>query len=274
MDLKVNYSSGRKNKLLTKFKIPLLALAALLIIGIGPIIADQVTNNDSQNETVDTATVESSVSPSPVEESSATPSPTESPEPTVEAGDNLQQSDTESGTVKASPTPTKIPPHAVSNQEMLIQIPRVQRLDPRATQTKLPQVNFYAQGSPYLMLCMNSSRGIIDLEAKGIDDSFKGKEVFVYGDLTTSVQIAGTSSQVLNIFNSFGGLKLNGPNGRSVIGTNLYMRFVAISEPTDNFELCGESSSAAQWNLEIQPLGLQVNTKKNPVNMGNKTKNP
>ena len=273
MDLKVNYSSGG-SKLLSKYKIPFLTLVVLLIIGIGPIIADQVSNNDPQNQVTDTATVESSVSPSPIDETSPSPTPTESTEATTEAASNEQASETDSGTVKASPTPTKIPPHAVTNQDMLIQIPRVQRLDPRASQAKLPQVNFYAQDSPYLMLCMNSSRGIIDLQVKGIDDTFSSKDIFIYGDLSTSVQVAGTSSQVLNIFNSYGGLKLKGPEGRSVIGTNLYMRFVAISEPTDNFALCGQTSNAAQWNLEIQPLGLQVNTKKNPVTLGDKTKKP
>lgn len=274
MNIKLNYSGGKKKLNFTKGRIPYVVIPLIILAGIGPLIADQVSNNDPQNQITDTATVESSVSPSPLEENSPSPTPTESVDPSAATDSNTQASETESGTVKASPTPTKIPPHAVANQDMLIQIPRVQRLDPRATQVKLPQVNFYAQGSPYLMLCMNSSRGIIDLQVKGIDDTFTTKDIFIYGDLSTSVQIAGTSSQVLNIFNSYGGLKLRGPEGRSVIGTNLYMRFVAISEPTDNFALCGQTSNAAQWNLEIQPLGLQVNTKKNPVTLGDKTKKP
>lgn len=268
MNLKVNYSGGANRKIFAKHKNRIFLITPILLLGIGPLIADQITGSDNQTGS-ETTTVQSSVSPSPI----ASASDSASPESTSEAtGTTSQSSESESGTVAAAPSPTKIPPHAVSNQNMLIQIPRVIRVDPRATLANLPVVNFYAYGSPYLMLCMNNSRGSIDVETKGIDDSFSSKDVFIQNDLSGSVQISGTSSQVLNIFNNFGGLRLKGSSGKGVVGANLYLRFVAISEPTDNFALCSESASSSQWYLEVQPLGLQVSTKKNPLNLGDKKK--
>ena len=272
MKLQVNYSGGKRREFLGRYKFQFLILLPVLIFGIGPIVADQITSGGTQSTTTETATVQSAIETSPTPESSESPSPEVSDSESSET--EVNDSTTESGTVSIAPSPTKIPPHAVANQNMVLQIPRVQRLDPRAKQFNFPQVSFYSEGSPFLMLCMNSSWGIIDLEAKGINDSFSGEDVFIQGDLSDSVQVSGTSSQVLNIFNSFGGLRLKGPDGKAVVGTNLYLRFVAISEPTDNFALCGESQATGQWLIQLQPLGLQVNTKKNPLNLGDKTKKP
>lgn len=272
MNLKLNYSGSSNRKVLSRYKKQLLVLAPLLLIGIGPLIADQVTNPDPQSSTSDTSTVQSSVSPSPI--ASPTDSPSQSPSVSASSTSTTtsQTTQSESGTASVAPSPTKIPPHAVANQNMMLQIPRVLRVDPRATQINLPSVNFFPYGSPYLMLCMNSSPGIIDVETKGIDDTFSGKDIFIKNDYSNAVQISGTSSQVLNIFNSYGGLRLKGAGGKGVAGTNLFMRFVAISEPTDNFALCGQSASTSQWLLEVQPLGLQVDTKKNPLTLGDKKK--
>ena len=271
MRFDINYSSGKKRQFFFKYRFQLLVLAPLLIVGIGPLIADQVTGGDQTVSTSETSTVQSSLEMSPSPEPSASPSDESIAQ---EAGSPVSDTNTDSTSASIAPTPTKAPPHAVANQNMILQIPRVQRLDPRAKQFNLPQVSFYSEGSPYMMLCMNSSWGIIDLEAKGISDSFSGKDVFIQGDLTDSVQVSGTSSQVLNIFNSYGGLRLKGPDGKAVVGANLYLRFVAISEPTDNFALCGKSQATGQWLTQLQPLGLQVNTKKNPVKLGDKSKKP
>ena len=286
MKLNLNYSGKPRRRRSKGYKTTILILGVMFVVGVGPLIADQISNVVSQNSTYETQTVESSISPAPVEssassspnaESSSTPTPIESSETNLQVesdSPNSAESQDDSITATATATPTKIPPHAVMNQDMVIKIPRVQRVDPRASRFNLPEVNFFATGSPYLMLCMNSSRANIDIQVKGIDDSFEGKNLYITGDQSTAVQISGVSSQVLNIFNSFGGLRLIGVDGKGVSGTNLFIRFVAISEPTQNFSLCGESASGSQWLIEIQPLGLQINTKKNPVTLGDKTKKP
>ena len=265
MDVKYKYTGGKQSQFGKFFRnqnVRLVAILAIFAIGIGPLIADQLDGSNNAPATTDTATVTSE--PSPTD----TPSPSPSESIAVDVATN--ESGTATGSVAPAPAPTKPPPHAVANQDMLLQIPRVVRVDPRAKLVNLPSVNFASYGSPYLMLCMNSSRGLIDVQAKGIDDSFNGKDLFLENDRSLGIQIAGTSSQVMNIFNSLGGLRLSTLDGKGIVGTNLYMRFVAISEPTDNFALCGESKSSGHWSLEIQPLGLQVNTKKNPLTLGNK----
>ena len=269
--IKLNYASGKKKwQFLGKAQKPFFILLTLIIFGIGPIIADQISTESSSSSNTETTTVLSEVSPTPIPETSESPTPESTEQPNSNSENTETASVNESGTSSVAPSPTKIPPHAVSNQNIKIQIPRVQRVDPRAKFHNLPQVNFYSEGSPFLMLCINSSYGNLDVETKGIDDSFSGKDIFINGDLSTSLQISGTSNQVLNVFNSFGGLRVKGPDGRSVVGTYLWLRFVAISEPTDNFALCAESATASQWGLEIQPLGLTVTTKKNPLNLGDK----
>ena len=278
MNIKINYSSGRSKKFLNNYKIQILILIPALIFGIGPIVADQVTGGGEQSNLSETSTAQSSVSPSPSLESSPSPSPetfTAVATPTSDeetASDS--ESNSESSTANAAPAPTKIPPHAVVNQKMVIVVPSVKRVDPRARQINLPDINFYAEGSDYLMLCMNSSRGLIDVEVKGIDSSFSGEEMFIKGDRSSSVKISGISGQVLNIVNSFGGLRVISPGNTAIGRTNLFLRLVAVSEPTDNFAICGVSAESSQRLIEIQPLELQVNTKKNPLNLGDKTKRP
>ena len=267
MQVKYKYSGGKKSqmrKLVRNSNVRLIAILTIFAMGVGPLIADQLDGSGGASPTSDTSTATSDIN------ASASPNP--SPSESISADASTTESTTASGDAvpAPAPSPTKIPPHAVSNQEMLLQIPRVVRVDPRAKQVNLPNVNFAAYGSPYLMLCMNSSRGLIDVQAKGIDDSFSGEDVFLENDRSLGVQIAGTSSQVVNIFNSFGGLRVTSLDGKGIVGTYLYMRFVAISEPTDNFALCAEAKPSGYWGFEIQPLGLQVNTKKNPLTLGNK----
>lgn len=267
MEVKFKYSVGKKNHLRNLFRngnLRALVIFAIFAIGVGPLIADQLDSSGNSSTLSDTSTVTSSV------ESSVTPSPTATEESAAPISDNESTTAGSTSVPAPAPSPTKIPPHAVSNQEMLLQLPRVSRVDPRAKLVNLPAVNFAAYGSPYLMLCMNSSRGLIDVQAKGIDDSFNGEDVFLENDRSAGVRISGTSSQVVNIFNSFGGLRLSSLDGKGIVGTYLFLRFVAISEPTDNFALCTESKTSGQWGIEIQPLGLQINTKKNPLSLGNK----
>ena len=272
MKLQLNYSRGKKQEFLGKYRFHFLILLPVFIYGVGPIMADQITGVDIQATTTETATAQSTIDTTPTPESIESPSPEASDAESSETG--ASDSTTESATALVAPSPIKIPPHAVENQNMILQIPRIQRLDPRAKLFNLPQVNFYTEGSSYMMLCMNSTWGVIDLGAKAIKDSTLSENVFIQGDLSNSAKIAGASSQVLDIFNSYGGLRLMGPDGKPVVGTNLLLRFVAISEPTDNFALCGESEESGQWLIQLQPLGLQVDTKKNPLNLGDKTRKP
>ena len=142
MNLKVVYRGSNSRRVIRRYRTQLVVLISLLAIGIGPIIADQLTSSDPQAEANETQTVTASVSPSPMEEVSPAPSPsnTSQEDSVAQTESATQQSD--SVTVTASPSPSKLPPHAIENQDMLIQIPRVQRVDPRATQIRLPQVSF------------------------------------------------------------------------------------------------------------------------------------
>ena len=284
MQLNLNYTPSKNPKdaffrAIRKYNFLFGAAFFALLFGIGPLVADQLTGGNTVGHTSETSTVESSVSPSPIASDSISPSPQESaqaevnltPSPTptpISTNDNLA-TPTSTSTASTSPTPTKIPPFAVGNQQMQIQIPRVLRIDPRAKQVMLPAVNFNAIGSPYLMLCIDSSRGFMDVESKGIDDSVSNKSVFIAGDRSPNVQIAGMSSQVLNIFNSLGGLKIYSGDGKGIADTLLYMRFVAVSEPTNNFALCEKFQT--HWQLSLQPLGIQLDTRKNSLNLGNKS---
>lgn len=274
MKLDIKYSSKGSRGAYKRYQIQILLLATIFLFGIGPIIADQVANSDSQPSNLETSTVQSSIEPTP----SSLPNESASPSPEISNSNNVpstaEQSTSDSATSSIAPSPSKKPPHAIENQNMVIQIPRVQRLDPRAKQFNLPQVNFYSTASPYLMLCMNSSWGVIDVQLKGVSDWLASKDVFLEGDLSNNVRISGTSYQVMMIFNGHGGLRMRGPDGKSVVGASLYLRFVAISDPTDNFTLCGQSQASGQWLVQLQPLGLQVDTKKNPLNLGDKGRKP
>ena len=281
MPINLSFKVSRKtwfSKFRESKKVKSLVVLLILSAGISPLVADQLNGTSSGDQTIDTATVTSSVAPSPTLSASPTAeaSPAESAKPSqsdlssANVSPYPSQTFTASASASAAPSPTKTPPFALSNQNMMIQMPRVVRVDPRAKQAVLPAVNFSATGGTYLMLCINSNGGVIDIGQKGVEDFLSGPGIFITGDRSQSAQMSGTSIQILNIFNSFGGLIVNGPSGKGVVGQNLAFRFVAISEPTNNFALCSKSSGNSQWSLEIQPLGIQLDTKKNTLSLGTK----
>ena len=265
--ISVSYFGNSPKKNGSSFKIFILSVVGFVIFGLGPLIADQLTGNSTSTNTSETSTVESAIN----QNASPTPDPTILLDPELQNSAAVDsQSQESNSSYSPSPSPTKIPPHAVANQEMILKLPKVVRVDPRAKMATLPQVSFDSLGSPYLMLCMNSSRQIIDLDIKGNDDSNIGKDFFLIGDRSSGIQISGLADQVLTVFNGSGGLRILSNNGQGVVGTYLYLKFVAISEPTDNFDICATTENAQQWSLEVQPLGLQIVTKKNSVSLGDK----
>ena len=122
------------------------------------------------------------------------------------------------------------------------------------------------------MLCINSTIGLIDIATKGFDNSFESEEAFLNGDLNSTVQISAHYSYVLDIVNSNEGLQIRSMNGRPIQGARLNLRFVAVSEPTNDFTLCAKSASQSNWTVSLIPLGIELNTKKNTLGLGDKTR--
>ena len=277
MKLKLSYVSGQNRQISKGIKSLLLVIVFFIaLLGIGPLIADQMSNNVNASTQSDTSTAtvtESDTPTSAVIDTSTISSNSDTSTPSI----NNESMDSESAVVdKEVPSitsaPSKNPAYAISDQNLVIQIPATQKIDPRATQVTFPALNFYSKKSSFLMVCLVSSRGYLDVSTKGSKDSFSGSYSTLTGDMSSRISISGEDKDVVNLINSQGGLRLKDVSGRPLAGATLEFRMVALSETTDDFSLCNQANSEARWTLSIQALGIDMDTKKNSLNLGEKRK--
>lgn len=279
MKLKLSYINGRNNKLPKNFNgLIVLFLFAIAVIGIGPLIADQVSNNGNLTNQTDTSTATLTQPDTATLEildtataslSSDTSTSSNSSSSDTTSSSNIQNNQ---ASPAISPTPVKTPAHAIADQSMIIQIPSIQRIDPRSSQFTLPSINFYSRKSSFLMVCMVSSRGNIDISTKGRNDSFSGMNKTLKGDMAARLYLSGEQGEIVDLINSQGGMKLKDPSGKPLTGAVLSFNFVALSEFTDNFNLCDQADEKARWSLTVQALGIDMDTKKSSVSLGDKRK--
>ncbi len=244
-------NGDRKRRVISR--ISALTLAAYLLTLIAPTMADESTP-PIDGPVVALAPIDS-LSPTP--EPAIVASPSESALPLTP-----DASAAPTDTASASPSPTKV--HALTNQNMSIHLPLELQVDPRARSLFLPQLNVQNVGT--LLVCINGSSLGFDVNEKGVNDTSNFDKDSLAGDLTSSLRIAGSNSFAISMLNNGGGLRAFTSSNR-VAGQSITFRFVAISEPSVNAELCSEGSVSNNRTVHISELGIDLDMKKGDVTL-------
>ena len=191
----------------------------------------------------------------PIPSSSAAPDQTPTPDP-VPTIDSLVDP-------SASPSPTPEPPHALADQSMFLRVANSIKADPRARSVFIPPVVAY--GPEYVLVCANSNANI-DVYQKGFANAI-AKDTLA-GDYSSSVLLSGKTYEVTNILNAFNGIQITSNSG-GIVGKHLFLRFVAISEPSLDSKLCNDGSASNNRIVSVNSIGIGMDLKNANVRLKN-----
>jgi len=200
--------------------------------------------------------------PTPTADVTPTPDPTPSASPTPDSTPSTSPTPSDSPSPTPSPTPTKLPPHAIANQNMFVRAASAVHADPRANSVFITPVEVYA---PSLILaCISSGGAMLDVSVKNSVNNIEPNTLV--GDYSNYIRISGSSDQVMNIINSFNGLRALSIS-RGIAYQHLLFRFVAISELTLDAKLCNDGNPSNNRIVSIVPFGVDLDMKKADVRL-------
>ena len=235
----------RRRTLITRFVV--MSFAALFIAQVVPTLAEE-------SKTVEEVSVEQS--PNPTELVAETPTPTASPSPEAQPTTTTKPS--------ATPIPTFTPPKALESQGMKIQMSSRVSVDPRAQVVRMPAISI--SGPEYLLLCIQSQTSVFDLLAKGVPNDVVATNLYLDGDLTSTVTLAGPTTLVNSVFNSEGGAKVSSLGG-FLSNKVVEISFVATDGLALNSSLCTAVVPGNKRVILLSPLSLGMDLKKGEVRL-------
>ncbi len=257
------HSEKRSVKFLARFLA--FTLFAAVISTIAPTLADELADDPSMMQPVASEETTSTVTIAPTETSTAspTPDPTFSPEPEISrpaitntSAEPLPEGESsESATANGPGVALEIQPRYI------LKIPATGGIDPRATTYFLPLI-YAANEDPeveFTMVCISAPAVRFDLGVKGVaNNSIEGEEL-ITGDQSGQLIISAKTNRVINLINSVGGLFLSSNSG-GLAGRSLTFRFVAVTKPVADPEICSAAQSGAITT--VRALGLDLSTVK------------
>jgi hypothetical protein len=257
------HSEKRSVKFLARFLA--FTLFAAVISTIAPTLADELADDPSMMQPVASEETTTTVTISPTETSTAspTPDPTFSPEPEISrpaitntSAEPLPEGESsESATANGPGVALEIQPRYI------LKIPATGGIDPRASTYFLPLI-YAANEDPkveFTMVCISAPAVRFDLGAKGVaNNSIEGEEL-ITGDQSGQLIISAKTNRTINLINSAGGLFLSSNNG-GLAGRSLTFRFVAVTKPVADPEICSAAQSGAITT--VRALGLDLSTVK------------
>jgi hypothetical protein len=257
------HSEKRSVKFLARFLA--FTLFAAVISTIAPTLADELADDPSMMQPVASEETTSTVTISAPETSTAspTPDPTFSPEPEISrpaisntSAEPLPEGESsESATANGPGVALEIQPRYI------LKIPATGGIDPRATTYFLPLI-YAANEDPeveFTMVCISAPAVRFDLGVKGVaNNSIEGEEL-ITGDQSGQLIISAKTNRVINLINSGGGLFLSSNSG-GLAGRSLTFRFVAVTKPVADPEICSAAQSGAITT--VRALGLDLSTVK------------
>ena len=257
------HSEKRSVKFLARFLA--FTLFAAVISTIAPTLADELADDPSMMQPVasDETTTTVTISPTETSTASPTPDPTFSPEPEISrpaitnsSAEPLPEGESsESATANGPGVALEIQPRYI------LKIPATGGIDPRASTYFLPLIYAANEDSKveFTMVCISAPAVRFDLGVKGVaNNSIEGEEL-ITGDQSGQLIISAKTNRVINLINSVGGLFLSSNSG-GLAGRSLTFRFVAVTKPVADPEICSAAQSGAITT--VRALGLDLSTVK------------
>jgi hypothetical protein len=241
-----NGDNSYKRKMAVRFIV--LSLSAFFVSQVIPTLAEE---QDLATElTAEVAPTESSPSPSP----SAGIETTTAPSGAASA----------SASSSPSSTPTVYPARPSQSQGMVIQLPNEVSVDPRAQIVRIPRIS--VSGPEYLLVCINTVNTVVDILTIGAPDNVNATNLFISGDLSSTVTISAPTTLVSTVFNASGGAKISAL-GRALAGQQVLVGFLAIDKQAEDASLCPKILSENRRTISIKAIGLGIGMKKGEVTL-------
>ena len=241
-------NNSYKRKLATRFII--LSLSALFISQVVPTLAEEQDRAVELTEQLAPTPDSSSESPIP-------PSETASAE--VESSEESSEP-----SPSPSPTPTSYPARPSQSQGMIIKVPTEISVDPRAQVVRIPQIN--VSGPEFLLVCINTVNTVVDVLTIGAPDNANATNLFIQGDLSSTVTIAAPTMLMNSVFNSSGGAKVSAL-GLSLAGQQVQIGFLATDKQAADSNLCTKILPENRRTILFKGLEVAIGMKKGEVTL-------
>jgi len=192
--------------------------------------------------------------------------PSESPSAAPETSTAPSSAPSASATPSASPSssPTVYPAKPSQSQGMVIQVPSEISVDPRAQIVRIPRIS--VSGPEYMLVCINTVNTVVDVLTIGASDNVNATNLFISGDLSSTVTISAPTSLVNTVFNASGGAKISAL-GRALAGQQVLVGFLAIDKQAEDAKLCPKILSENRRVITISALGVGIGMKKGEVTL-------
>lgn len=235
-----------KRKMAIRFIV--LSLSAFFLSQVIPTLAEEQDRAVELTEQVAPSGETSTASASPAPESAPAPGET----PTV----------TESPS--SSATPVVYPARPSQSQGMVIQVPSEISVDPRAQIVRIPRIT--VAGPEYLLVCINTVNVVVDVLTIGAPDNANATNLFIQGDLSSTLTIAAPAVLVNTVFNASGGAKVSAL-GQSIAGQQIQIGFLATDKQAEDSSLCPKILPENRRVISIKALGVGLGMKKGEVTL-------
>lgn len=248
-----------------------------------------VTNTQEQEQVVEATPTPQAPAPTPETTGEETPAATSEPTPEPTTSSNSSNSSNSPATEvaptpkasaeptsSASPEPKPVPVHALANQSIYLIAPKVVSVDPRATTTTLPAIT--TGSSETILLCAASDKAIfhvpyvpfIPVAINPKKPELGSKNSFlIEGQGSSQLRLSGPSYAVMSAFNGGNGMRITSAS-RAISGSQIYLRFVNMSEPTVDGAFCGRGNVSNNRSISVRALGIDLHMVKVDVNLEKK----
>jgi hypothetical protein len=235
-----------KRKMAIRFIV--LSLSAFFLSQVIPTLAEEQDRAVELTEQVAPRGETSTASASPAPESPTTPGET----PTATSSPS------------SSAIPMVFPARPSQSQGMVIQVPNEISVDPRAQIVRVPRIT--VAGPDYLLVCINTLNTVVDVLTIGAPDNANATNLFIQGDLSSTLTIAAPAVLVNTVFNASGGAKISAL-GRSIAGQQIQIGFLATDKQADDSSLCPKILPENRRVISIKALGVGLGMKKGEVTL-------
>lgn len=235
-----------KRKMAVRFIV--LSLSAFFLAQVIPTLAEE--QNRAVELTQEVAPTDATPSASPTAAGETPTAPSAAP--------------TSSASASPSSSPIVYPAKPSQSQGMVIQVPEEISVDPRAQIVRIPRIS--VSGPEYMLVCINTVNTVVDVLTIGAPDNANATNLFISGDLSSTVTLAAPTTLINTVFNASGGAKVSAL-GRSLAGQQIQIGFLATDKQAENSSLCPKILPENRRVISITALGVGIGMKKGEVTL-------
>jgi hypothetical protein len=145
---------------------------------------------------------------------------------------------------------------------MVLHVPAVVKVDPRAHSFFMPQIDMYGSGN--LLICVSASNLVFDIGQKNQGDG--ASLPLLKGEFTNNLVLGGNGFSAAGVLNADGGLKVIGAGG-GVGNKSVVLRFVSMTKPTADSKFCSSAAASNTRIVQISALDLGMDLPKGNVSL-------